>query len=281
MAITIVPTFTPTPNPLPKMDIIVSGITGSPATASLFRIWEGREEVVPGQEKIKVIGTTIAMADAFHPLGIGIIYKVVTYNVSGGRVEVGQTGQVYILHLPGIYISDPQDESSWSIIEMKSGSFSKFEYQRQGEIIPIRGSAYPSLVSGIRQAASGMPFAIITDLDNFQRILKILQNADPFCLRVPKNEFIIGSGGQLTLSRDFLSLPSVMFLSIATLSVEPFGGGADEVIIQGTADEVSPPTNVSLVPQRTYNTVLLDPANPAYIDVPFNYFTYLQMMRGY
>lgn len=259
-------TGTPKPSATPPSVFVdVSAIPAGALTYTVTRTVGGVSSVLRGASAATVLGTSGGTADYEAPFGLPIIYSVVAYGSGGAVLGSAQSAQV-LLDVDVMWISDPLSPASSAPCRgVKSPeSFQTLTYVMTTATTPTEGARMPTGLSGVRQAASGVPLTIIAQgAAEAAPIRQVLLNASPFLLRLPV-------GWQVPL-------PAMPYCLAQQVQDSLFGGLYGRTHLTTSFDVVQPPGVGIAVPLRSYATVL---AEGTYADIRAAHVDYLALLRG-
>jgi len=251
----------------PSVLVDVSAIPAGSVTYTITRTVGGGTATLRGASKTTVLGTTAGATDYEAPFGLPISYAITTYANDGITVTgQAQSGQV-LLDVDVMWISDPLSPAvSAACRGVKSPeSFATLTYVMTTATTPTEGARLPTGLSGVRQAASGVPLVIIAQgAAEANPIRAVLLNASPFLLRLPV-------GWQVPL-------PALPYCLAGQVQDSLFGGMYGRTHLSTTFDLVQPPGVNIAVPLRTWATVLAEASTWA--DVLAQHDTWLNLLRG-
>jgi hypothetical protein len=264
MIITATPNKAATP---PSVRLDVSAIPAGAVTTTISRAVPGLPSTaVRGAQAVAVQGTVTGTVDYEAPFGVSTVYTVTAYGSSGA--VVGTPAQVStLLDVDVMWVSDPlAPVVSCACRGVKSPeSFANLTYSLTTAVTPIEGQELPVGLSGVRQAASGVPLTIICETQaEAGPIRQVLRYASPFLLRTP--------------IRWQVPLPALSYCLVGQVSEALFGGLYGRTHFSMTFDLVQAPGQTQAVLPRTYSTLLVEAST--YGDLTTQHTSYLGVLLG-
>lgn len=260
-------------NPCPRVEVLVSPMPAGAASVTLWRNYNGRQDVVRGADGMAVSGDAL-VEDYEAPFSVDVTYTVQPYDNTGTPIGIPTSSNTVNLAVTDAWAQDPLDPSTsmpWPLtrrsgdgsLSMKLGSVSGYGFNATQAAIEVLGSAYPVGQSNVRQAGSQVP--IILDArtaDQWNQIQALLAQALVVCLRLPIKVPL---------------LDPILYVQFPTVvpAVDP---NLQRVVWTLTGTQVRGPSLNVIVPVRTYAD--LDSEAATYAGLQARYATYLDAQRG-
>ena len=147
----------------PRVRVTVTDVASS-LTFTLTRLCEGESWTVPGWSARKFTDSVVVI-DWVAPLN-----RPVTYTLSANGVAIC-TATIILEHATGV-LQDPIQPDKFVAVELRQliagsmlleqGAVGSLTYEAASSSISVMGSKYPVSIGGQRQAASGVPFALLS-----------------------------------------------------------------------------------------------------------------------
>lgn len=251
----------------PSIALEVTAVPANTITVSITRDVAGLPTTaVRGAESQLTSGGTAVVVEYEAPFGVPATYRATTYDSAGVALDTVQV--TALLDVDEMWISDPLSPTvSAACRGVKSPeSFSSLTYTLASALTPTEGVELPVGLSGVRQAASGVPLTIIAEGSaEAAQIRTVLRYASPFLLRCP--------------IRWQIPLPPLSYCLASQVTDNLFGGGTfGRSHLSLTFDLVQPPGRSIATAKRTYQS-FLDEAS-TYGDLATLYATYTRALLG-
>ena len=231
------------PDGFPKVEVLLSGLSGSVARVTAYRFSGGRELRVSGIIDVPVAGAG-TWVDHEVPAQQAT-YRVEYFNSSG--VSLGFSESVTVtLGFSGVWMHNPFAPDGGVRVDLMDTALQELSRPVPGRVVHPRGRRVGVMVSGPRHGLSGAVFDVTShDLGTADRIQAFL--GDYTTTTVPV--ICIRAG----VDHAGLRIPSPLFLGVLDIAEEGmdvfWGGEWTRQRIQG--DEVSRPAPGLFVPLLT------------------------------
>ena len=206
----------------PAVQLTITGLGIGDSVVSVWRTADGVRSPVRGARRARMNDADI-VTDYDVPLGRPVTYEVEVISGPSGASRTS-SGPV-VIDSDSAWVMDPLDPSTAVPIartltdvgvSFEVSAMAEFEYAANFSSIQVMGADRPMVLSGPRQAASGINLKLISDMAQQNTNLRnLFMSGGPLLLRVPAGWTSVVEG------TCFVSVPSVSELPVGAPHGEP------------------------------------------------------------
>lgn len=240
-SITLTPTLTP--DPCPRVEVLVTDLPTIVTTVDVYRLAGNREYPVRGGVKVAVTGA-LTRIDFEVPFGIQVAYRIEMFNAAGASLGFSDSFTTF-LDVKETWVHNPLDPQGATTVMFRGERPPAWQRPVEGDVVWPMGRTVGVVVAGQRRGLQDAVLDVVVDTtDQADRLQNMFGSYGE--RTVPVICFRIGSQARLRL-------PRPLFAGILTLSEEDmtYEIGGETIGFGMTGSEVSPPTPALVVPLLT------------------------------
>lgn len=264
-------TATLTPDPCPRVEVLITDLPPTADTVTVYRLAAGREYQMRGGVAAEVVGA-LTRIDFEVPFGVPAQYRAEMFDSDGLSLGFTPTATIQV-DVAETWVHNPLDPQGATTVNFLNTAAKSLKRPFDGDRVRPLGRSVAVVVTGQRRGLEDVVLDVYVDgLDQADKLQAMFGS---YGVRtVPVICFRIGAA-------DRIRLPRPLFAGILTLDEQGLNYSVDsDLIVFGmTGDEVTPPTPALVVPLLTRAD--LNAFYPTRAALNAAYLTRLEVNRAY